>query len=73
MATSTTRRFELVAGTSNKFWEVSIDGSDVLVRFGRNGTNGQSSKKSFASNVLAEQHAAKLIREKTGKGYAEVK
>jgi len=52
MATTTktapARRFEFVGGGSDKFWEISIQGKDVTVRFGRNGTNGQSSVKSFA-------------------------
>jgi DNA ligase-1 len=39
--TITMRRFEFVGGTSAKFWEVSMEGSDVTVRFGRLGTVGQ--------------------------------
>lgn len=69
---STKRRFEFVGGGSDKFWELSIDGNDVLVRFGRNGTNGQASTKTFADNAAAQQHADKLIREKLAKGYCEV-
>jgi DNA ligase 1 len=75
MATTTstnTRRFEFVGGGSDKFWEVTVNGSEVLVRFGRNGTNGQSTTKNFADQAAAEKHAAKQIREKLGKGYVEV-
>ena len=70
--TPATRRFEFVEGTSNKYWEVSISGTGVTVRFGRIGTNGQTSVKEFADAAKASQHADKLIAEKTGKGYVEV-
>ncbi len=65
------RRFELVEGTSSKFWEVSRDGCSVTVRFGRIGTNGQSKTKDFASEELARRHAEGLIEEKRDKGYHE--
>jgi DNA ligase-1 len=71
-STSSKRRFEYVAGSSDKFWEIQVTGKETLVRFGRNGTNGQSSAKSFADAAAAQDHAAKLIAEKTGKGYVEV-
>jgi predicted DNA-binding WGR domain protein len=66
------RRFEYTDDTSNKYWEISVAGSDVTVHFGRIGTDGQTKTKSFDSTAKAEQHAAKLIEEKTGKGYEEV-
>jgi DNA ligase-1 len=67
-----TRRFEFVEGTSSKFWEVSCEGSDVIVRYGRIGSAGQTLRKPFPDAAAAERHAEKLIGEKTGKGYAEV-
>jgi predicted DNA-binding WGR domain protein len=70
---TTTRRFEFIAGKSSKFWEITVDGSNVLVCFGRIGANGQTSKKTFADGVRAEQHAEKQVLEKVRKGYAEVK
>jgi predicted DNA-binding WGR domain protein len=66
------RRFELVEGKSAKFWEVSQEGSDLHLRWGRLGTGGQSQTKSFASDAAAEKEAEKLIKEKTKKGYTEV-
>jgi DNA ligase-1 len=66
------RRFELVDGTSSKFWEVVVAGQDVTVRYGRIGSQGQTNTKAFADASAADQHAAKLIAEKTGKGYHEV-
>lgn len=73
ISTSTKRRFEFVGGGSDKFWEVSIDGNNVFIRFGRNGTNGQSTTKSFADGSAAQKHTDKLVREKVAKGYVEVK
>jgi predicted DNA-binding WGR domain protein len=65
------RRFEFVDGTSAKFWEIEVVGTDVTVRFGKIGTDGQAKTKSHASAAAAEMDADKLVREKTGKGYVE--
>jgi predicted DNA-binding WGR domain protein len=66
------RRFEFEEGGSSKFWEVSVDGSDMTVTYGRIGTSGQTKTKSFATNEAAQKEADKLVAEKTKKGYAEV-
>jgi predicted DNA-binding WGR domain protein len=66
------RRFELVEGTSNKFWEVALSGADVTVRFGRIGTNGQTKTKTHASPEAARKDHDKLVKEKTSGGYNEV-
>jgi predicted DNA-binding WGR domain protein len=66
------RRFELSDGTSNKFWEIDLDGKSFTVRFGKIGTNGQTQVKSFPTPAKAQAEHDKLVREKTGKGYAEV-
>jgi predicted DNA-binding WGR domain protein len=66
------RRFEFAEGTSNKFWEIDVSGNTHTVRFGKTGTNGQSSTKAFASAADAEKDAASLIASKVKKGYAEV-
>ncbi|WP_259208197.1 WGR domain-containing protein [Stenotrophomonas sp. BIGb0135] len=65
------RRFELVEGTASKFWEVEQDGSDLNVRWGRIGTQGQSQTKSFADAAKAASALTRLVNEKTGKGYSE--
>lgn len=67
------RRFEFSEGNSNKFWEIVVNGTEVNVQFGRIGTPGQSNAKSFPDQAAAAKHADKLIQEKTGKGYIEVK
>ncbi|NTZ82346.1 DUF4132 domain-containing protein [Burkholderia metallica] len=66
------RRFELIEGNSSKFWEVEQDGSGLNIRWGRIGTAGQSQTKAFADDAKARAALDKLVKEKTGKGYAEV-
>lgn len=70
-SSGTPRRFELVEGTSAKFWEISVNDNEVTVRYGRIGANGQTQTKNFADAAAAQRHADKLIGEKTEKGYAE--
>jgi DNA ligase-1 len=65
------RYFEFVEGKSSKFWEITLDGTSVTVRFGRIGTNGQTQTKTFGDEDAAIKHTDKLIAEKTGKGYVE--
>ncbi len=65
------RRFELIEGSSSKFWEVARDGCAVTVRFGRIGSDGQAKTKELASEELAQRHADGLIEEKVAKGYRE--
>ena len=69
--TSKPRYFEFRDPSSNKFWEVSRDGSNMTTRWGRIGTKGQAKTKSFADEAAAIKQVAKLISEKTGEGYAE--
>jgi predicted DNA-binding WGR domain protein len=56
---------------SEKFWEISVEGSEVTVRFGKIGAQGQTTVKTLASEEAAEAEAAKLIAAKMKKGYAE--
>lgn len=51
--------------------KVSQDGKDVHVGFGKIGANGQATVKSFDDEDGAAAEVAKLIREKTKKGYHE--
>ena len=68
----TARRFEFVEGTSSKFWEISTNGNDLTVRYGRIGTSGQSQTKACISESAAEQQAHKQIAAKLAKGYREL-
>lgn len=67
------RYFEFAGadGVASKFWEITVDGVNVSVRFGKIGVNGQVTEKSFPSADEANAHAVKIIREKTNKGYSE--
>jgi predicted DNA-binding WGR domain protein len=66
------RYFEFVGGTSAKFWECSVSGNQVTVRFGRIGTQGQTQTKTLANAEAAAKHAEKLIDSKLAKGYCEL-
>jgi DNA ligase-1 len=71
MAATPKRYFEFVDGTSNKFWEIWMDGKDVTTQWGKIGTNGQTKTKTFADEAKAKKEYDKLLAEKTGKGYVE--
>jgi predicted DNA-binding WGR domain protein len=66
------RRFEFVEGSSKKFWEIELQGTEFTVRWGRIDTNGQTQQKSFANTAKAQAEHDKLIAEKQKKGYSEV-
>jgi predicted DNA-binding WGR domain protein len=59
------------SGVASKFWEITVDGKTVHVRFGKIGVNGQLTEKSFDTAAEADAHAVKIIAEKTKKGYLE--
>lgn len=67
------RYFELVDGSSSKFWEVRVNGSDLTTRWGKIGTDGQSKTKTFPDPAKAQTEADKLVAEKTEKGYVETR
>ena len=66
------RRFEFSEGSSNKFWQAGLQGSDLQISWGKIGTAGQQQTKSFASTTAAQAELAKLATEKAKKGYVEV-
>ncbi len=66
-----TRRFEFVGGNSAKFWQTTVVGNQVTVRYGRLGTDGQTQTKEFGSPESAQKHADSLIASKLKKGYVE--
>ena len=67
-----TRRFEFVSGSSAKFWEITTNHREVIVRYGRIGSNGQTQTKSFTSDGAANTHALQQINAKLAKGYREL-
>jgi predicted DNA-binding WGR domain protein len=68
---STPRYFEFVEGTSNKFWEIKLEGTSVRTRYGKIGTGGQQTLKDFDNADKANKEYDKLVGEKTKKGYEE--
>jgi DNA ligase-1 len=67
------RRFELVEGTSSKFWEVWVDGSRMNAKYGRIGSEGTTTIKDFPDEEAAQKAMDKAIAEKVKKGYGEAK
>src|SRR4051812_24482749 len=57
-------------GKSHKFYEVTVDGAKLTIRFGRIGDNGQTQVKDFPSEDKARAEATKKLAEKAKKGYA---
>ncbi|MGW4466764.1 WGR domain-containing protein [Micromonospora sp. NPDC004704] len=57
-------------GASHKFYEVTVDGPDLTIRYGRIGDTGQVKRSSFASAERARLEASRKVGEKVRKGYA---
>lgn len=62
-------RYEFKEGTSNKFWEITRDGTSFTTRYGKIGTDGQESTKDFDSEEKCKKEYDKIVAEKTKKGY----
>jgi DNA ligase-1 len=60
-----------VEGTSNKFWEVWVEGNNCVTQWGKIGTDGRETLKECKDHAAAQAEMAKLIAEKTKKGYKE--
>ena len=66
-----TQRFTCSEDGTSKFWEISVEGATLTVRYGKLGSEGQAKTKALATPEQAEAERAKLVREKTRKGYVE--
>ena len=66
------RRFEFRDQKSSKFWAIERSGSEVITRWGRIDSKGQSASKDFGDPAKAASEVDKQIRSKTSKGYVEV-
>lgn len=62
---------EYVDEKSSKFWEIEINGNEYTVRYGKIGTDGRVSTKTFDSADEAQKQADKAIASKRKKGYTE--
>ena len=60
---------ELSDGQSHKFYEVTVDGLEVTIRYGRIDTQGQTSRSSYASLDIAQATATQKVKEKLKKSY----
>ncbi len=63
-------RYEFKEGSSSKFWEIEMSGTEVTTRWGKIGTDGQEKTKDFGTEEKAQKEHDKLVAEKTKKGYA---
>lgn len=64
-------RLEFTEGTSKKFWEAKVDGSKLVVGWGRIGTAGQSKTYPFKTPREAKDELDALVGEKRKKGYRD--
>lgn len=60
---------ELADDKSHKFYEVTVQDTEVIIRYGRIGTEGQTSNSTYATAEKAQAAAEKKINEKLKKGY----
>ena len=65
------RYFEFKDANSHKFWEVSVSAKKVNIRYGKVGTDGQTSVKELHTPAAAKAHAEKQAVSKVKKGYKE--
>jgi predicted DNA-binding WGR domain protein len=62
-------RYEFSEGSSNKFWEIELDGSSFTTTYGRIGTDGKTTIKEYDSDEQAKKEHDKLVAQKVKKGY----
>lgn len=57
---------------SNKFWNIELNQSNIIIRFGKIGTEGRELIKEFSSIEFCNFEFEKLIKDKLNKGYTEI-
>ncbi|HEX4456169.1 MAG TPA: WGR domain-containing protein [Kofleriaceae bacterium] len=62
-------RYEFSEGSSNKFWEIKLDGKAFTTSYGKIGSAGQTTIKTWKDAAQAQVEYDKLVAEKTKKGY----
>src|SRR5689334_7399186 len=65
-------RYEYSEGSSSKFWEINLAGKSFTTTYGKIGSKGQTTIKTFSSEAEARKEHDKLIAEKVKKGYVPV-
>ena len=63
-------RYEFSEGSSNKFWEIELQGNGFTTTWGKIGTDGQSKTQTFKDASEAKKEYEKIIQSKVKKGYA---
>lgn len=51
------RSFYLQDDSSNKFWEIEVEGTSCTTRYGKVGVTGRTTEKSFATDKAAKSFA----------------
>ncbi len=69
---SSPRRFEFSEGSSNKFWTVWLEGTQLMTKYGKIGASGSQTVKDFGTAEKVQKEYDKIVAEKTKKGYEEV-
>jgi predicted DNA-binding WGR domain protein len=57
---------------SNKFWNIESNNTNIIIRYGKIGTEGRELIKEFLSNEICIVEFEKLIKDKISKGYIEI-
>jgi predicted DNA-binding WGR domain protein len=62
-------RYELVTDKRNRFWDITLEGRRIDLRFGRRGSNGEVGRESLPTVVAARARYEHLVAEKVAEGY----
>ncbi len=62
---------EFSDGTQHKFYEITLESTELTIRYGRIGDAGQTQTKSFLSIDKAKVEAEKKLKEKRKNGYTD--
>ncbi len=65
-------RYEFKEGSSNKFWEITLDGSSFSTKYGKIGADGQETVKEWDDDDQAKKEYDKIIAKKVKEGYKAV-
>src|SRR5687768_3684724 len=65
-------RYEFSEGSSNKFWDINLTDKSFTTTYGKIGSNGQTTIKTFKSSGEAKTEYDRLVAEKVKKGYVLV-
>ena len=58
-------------GKSHKFWSIDVSGASFTVTYGKVGSDGRKSTKTFPSVAACQKEAEKLVNQKIKKGYED--